>query len=298
MSPSMPAVRLADDDALIAGAFAKLPMLGPATRWKIAALPGGIANRSWLIEAADCKLVLRVPVAATAELGVDRVSEHAVLLAAAGAGLAAPLVYFDAGSGLMLAEFLAGRVWTRTDTHDERCVRRLAASLKRLHAVEPPAAARRLDYAELLASYRRSLDTTHGLRNRASAAFDGDADRRLERLRGQAQPAVLCHNDVHRRNIVDGKSLWLIDWEYAAVGDGRYDLASFACYHELDAGERQFLLESYDGPQAKGLARTFDIYCWLFDYMHLLWLEQTAGTPAEREPLAARLAHSARDIGP
>ncbi|MGH8262131.1 MAG: phosphotransferase [Steroidobacteraceae bacterium] len=288
----------ADDDAMIAAAFAKLPMLGPVARWKIAALPGGIANRSWLIEAADCKLVLRVPVEATAELGVDRASEHAALLAAAGAGLAAPLVYFDTASGLMLAQYLAGRAWTRTDTHDERCVRRLAATLKRLHAVEPPQAARRLDYAELLASYRHSLDTTRGLKSRASAAFDRDADRRLETLHAKPQPGVLCHNDVHRRNIVDGESLWLIDWEYAAVGDGRYDLASFACYHELDAAERQFLLDSYDRANANHLARTFGLCCWLFDYMHLLWLELTAGAPAEREPLAARLAHGAKDIGP
>lgn len=298
MSPSIPAARGPDDDPLIAAAFEKLPMLGPVARWKIVPLPGGIANRSWLLEATDCKLVLRVPVEATAELGVDRASEYAVLLAAASAGLAAPLVYFDVASGLMLAEFLTGRIWTRTDTHDERCVQRLAASLKRLHAVEPPAAARRLDYAELLAGYRRSLDTTHGLRSRASGAFDRDAGRCLDTVRAQTQPAVLCHNDVHRRNIVDGKSLWLIDWEYAAVGDGRYDLASFACYHELDAGERQFLLEAYDRPAATRLAQTFDAHCWLFDYMHLLWLELTAGAAAEREQLAARLAHSAKDIGP
>jgi len=298
MSPSIPAQRRTDDDPLIAAAFAKLPMLGPVARWKVTPLPGGIANRSWLLEASGCKLVLRVPVAATAELGVDRASEHAVLLAAAGAGLAAPLIYFDVASGLMLAEFLAGRTWTRADTHDELCVSRLAASLRRLHAVERPAAARRLDYAELLASYRRSLDTTHGLRSRASAAFDRDADLRLETLRAERQPSVLCHNDVHRRNIVDGKLLWLIDWEYAAVGDGRYDLASFACYHELDAAERRFLLDSYDPANAKHLAQTFDLCCWLFDYMHLLWLELTAGGAAERERLAVRLAHVAKVIGP
>src|SRR5258705_1475291 len=140
----------------------------------------------------------------------------------------------------MLAQYLAGRIWTQTDAHDERCVRRLAATLKRLHAIEPPQAARRLDYAELLASYRRSLDATRGTQSRASAAFDRDADRRLETLHGEPRPGVLCHNDVHRRNIVDGKSLWLIDWEYAAVGDGRYDLASFAGYQELDASERKF----------------------------------------------------------
>jgi thiamine kinase len=290
--------RATDDAALIADAFAKLPMLGPATRWKIAPLPGGIANRSWRLEAPDCMLVLRVPIAPTAELGVERASEHAVLLAAAGAGLAAPLIYFDAASGLMLAEFLAGRTWTLADTHDERCVRRLAATLKRLHAIEAPAAARRLDYAQLLAAYRRSLDTTRGMRSRASAAFDREADRCLERLRAEAQPQVLCHNDVHRRNIVDGKSLWLIDWEYAAVGDGQYDLASFACYHALDAAERQFLLEAYDRSAALRLAQTFDEHCWLFDYMHLLWLELTAGPADERERLAVRLARSAKVFGP
>ncbi len=108
------------------------------------------------------------------------------------------------------------------------------------------------------------------------AVLEPQADRRLAELALHPRERTLCHNDVHHRNIIDGRALMLIDWEYAAVGDPMFDLASFACYHDLDAAERLHLIESYAPRAAAVLAQSFDNYCWLFDYMHLLWLELTA----------------------
>jgi thiamine kinase len=288
------AMRNFTNDTLLERAFAALPMLGPRALWRITALAGGFANRSWLLAAADRQIVLRVPVHDTRVLGVDRASERIAIEAAAHVGLAPQLIYFDVVTGLMLSEYAAGPTWSAADTHDLDNVGRLAGRLRILHAIEPPAGARRLDYAELIAQYRRRLAAQSEGQPRNSVVLDKQADRMLASLSaaelGPALGPTLCHNDVHHRNIVDGEALWLIDWEYAAVGDRLFDLASFACYHEFNAAERIHLLEAYAPRRTAALAKSLDDRCWLFNYMHLLWLELTAAGDGECQRLLVRLA--------
>jgi thiamine kinase len=277
------------DEIVLARAFAALPMLGSMSRWQLTPLAGGHANRTWRLAAPGSSLVLRVPVEHAHELGVDRAGERAAIEAAAAVGLAPALVYFDDATGLMLTQHLAGRQWSRADAHDPHGVDRLADRLRTLHRLERPARARRLDYATLIADYRRRLDARAGGRQRASATLDAQADRRLERLAAKRRARSLCHNDVHHRNIIEGEALWLIDWEYAAIGDPMYDLASFACYHDLDAAECLHLLAAYAPRDAERLAEPFSDYCWVFDYMHALWLELTSADAAEHRRLLDKL---------
>ncbi len=290
MSPSAGVVRSKTDELALERAFTALPMLGSVARWRITPFEGGFANRSWLLAAADAKLVLRVPVHDTQMLGVDRRGERIAIEAAAAIELAPRLIYFEINTGLMLSEYVEGRLWSGADAHDARCVARLAERLQALHALALPRGARQLDFAELVASYRASLAARNGARSQERAVLEPQAEQRLAELALHPRKRALCHNDVHHRNIIDGRALMLIDWEYAAVGDGMFDLASFACYHDLDAAERRHLIDSYAPSAAAALAKSFDNYCWLFDYMHLLWLELSASDTAECARLMRRLA--------
>ncbi len=40
------------------------------------------------------------------------------------------------------------------------------------------------------------------------------------------RPAVLLHADLHERNVLINRGLWLLDWELTLVGDPLYDAAS------------------------------------------------------------------------
>ncbi len=53
---------------------------------------------------------------------------------------------------------------------------------------------------------------------------------------------VLCHNDLNVKNVLFGRSVKFIDWEYAGVGDRYFDLATVCEAFTLD--ERYFL-QSY-----------------------------------------------------
>ncbi len=59
-------------------------------------------------------------------------------------------------------------------------------------------------------------------------------------LAGPEHEPVPCHNDLlaaqlHRRT---ASGLWIVDWEYAGMGDRYFDLANFAVNNELDDGGR------------------------------------------------------------
>ena len=72
---------------------------------------------------------------------------------------------------------------------------------------------------------------------------------RIERGRGQPRhEPVPCHNDLLTANFLrDGDRVWIVDWEYAGMGDRFFDLGNFAVNNELDDGRR--------GAAARGLLR-------------------------------------------
>ncbi|MBP9841037.1 MAG: phosphotransferase [Simkaniaceae bacterium] len=59
-------------------------------------------------------------------------------------------------------------------------------------------------------------------------------------------PAVPCHLDLHSGNVIDtGHRLWLIDWEYAAMGDPFFDLATLASAEHFQEHMMDHLLQVY-----------------------------------------------------
>ena len=62
-----------------------------------------------------------------------------------------------------------------------------------------------------------------------------------------------CHNDLLPANLIDdGARVWLIDWEYAAMGDPWFDLGNLAENNELSESAERRLLELYFGePRAE-----------------------------------------------
>lgn len=86
-----------------------------------------------------------------------------------------------------------------------------------------------------------------------------------DRAHAPAPELVLCHNDPYHLNFLDDGSLWLIDWEYAGMGDAMYDLAGIG--YRLDSEGRDHLLRSYfggvDASTREHLDALIPVYiCW------------------------------------
>lgn len=257
MAPEL-AVRAALGERVATRALANVPLVP---------VPGGLSNHAWRADAGNCSYFVRLGGANAASLGVDRESECVLLEAAAEAGLSPRVHACDPRNGLMVADYVQGSPWQRTDAHEPLNVARIGAVLRKLHSMPLRAGVRGI-------SFDRQASRLEG-----QLAVAGSLDPELRRI---ARPAfaslasrgscvVLCHNDLHHLNILDdGERLWLVDWEYGGCGDPLFDLASFLCQHESTPAEREMLLEAYgDSPLVPALL--VPAACVAFDYVQWLW---------------------------
>jgi thiamine kinase-like enzyme len=100
----------------------------------------------------------------------------------------------------------------------------------------------------------------------------GEADILLRRLSTDHSRLCLCHNDLSSANILDTGSLRLIDWEYAAIGDPCFDLATVIQHHGLAEGQVECLLTAYKDPVSDEDRHHLRRYCRLYDRVLALWL--------------------------
>jgi thiamine kinase-like enzyme len=196
----------------------------PAARRALAAIPGfagavisaqlsdGPTNASFLVEHDDARYVLRLDKPEAAVLGLDRGNEKQICGVVAAAGLAPEPVRFDVEAGLYLRHYLEGRSWTRSSLARPGRLRRLAGVLRKLHGLPPVGAS----FEPLAAARRYALQ----LGTPAARALAEKAEQLAGAAGSDAEtPACLCHNDLVCQNVLESNRLYLIDWEYAGLGD-------------------------------------------------------------------------------
>lgn len=220
-----------------------IPQLAGAT--SVSPLTGGITNHNYRIEVGEDCYVLRIAGENTAELGIDRVREHACAAAAADWGVGAEVVAFLSEPQALVTRFVAGRVLSPEDVSCPDVLASAAAAIARLHAgpgfpgmFSPLSVI--ADYVQLAQQNQVALPQRlhEALRSidKLSAAAGTDSD---------LSP---CHNDLLAANMIDdGQRIRIIDWEYAGMGNRFFDLGNFAENHELSAEQEQDFLRAYFG---------------------------------------------------
>lgn len=256
---------------------------------QFAALAGGLDRRSWRLRAAGCDLVVRLGGAEGEAFGGDRGSEAVAQAAAARCGLAPELLWSDPHSGLLVARFVPGTVWSRGRARQAQTIRLIGRWLRSLHGIPLPAGLVHVDFAkraEQLAAGLPSGTLPAGVLERA-----GVQRRRL----GRPARRVLCHHDLHHLNIVGTRAgPVVLDWEYAGAGHPLLDLAGYAAYHDLDAAATRALLTGYAGRADADLETRLAAARWLFELVWLLWLEsRRAARGGESVALAGVRRHLA-----
>ncbi len=260
---------------------------------EIAAAPfrpiaGGALNRCWRAETASGPVFVRLALEEARRLGADWESEAALLAVAHRAGLApAPLLTVPT-AGLLVSEFVPGRVLAREEARGPQQLVRIARLLREVHDLAPSPGIRRLDFATQARTLESQLDAA------TYARFAAQAAAVFARLEGEQGTPVPCHNDVHAENMLEhDRRLLLVDWEYGGLGDAVYDLAGCAIHLALDAGQRERLLDAYG---ARSQAARLDDACWAYDYVQWLWYRVASAVPGERNARALGQAASAAEL--
>ena len=231
--------------------------LWPGRQARVEPLGGGITNRNFKVAVDGGTFVLRIGGKDTELLGIDRHAEHAASRIAAELGLAPEVVAFVEPEGYLVTRYVEGEVG-RVD------VEQVGRALRRLHA--GPAFPARFDSFRVVEVYRATA-LERGVA--VPAAYDrakevADA---IERGRAGVTPRP-CHNDLLNANFIDdGRRSWIVDWEYAGMGDPFFDLGNFAVNHELDEGGERQLLAAYGSDDAGALT----LMRFMSDFREAMW---------------------------
>ena len=280
-------------DLILAEALARVP--GHEDTARVAALAGGTVNRSFVVETPAGRYFLRLHEDVGLALGADHGREAQLQAAAAAAGLAPPLVYADPGHRFAISEFLAGRVWNPADFADPAQLRKLGATLRRVHQVLPPVAPP-FDLSALLEGFvgRIALaepaehPALEGLLERAAASARATGSENREK--------TLFHSDPHHSNLIELEAghLQLVDWEYAAVGDPLFDLACVLAYYPAAAAHGALFLEAA-GLKGRATGAMLGHAAWLYTLLGYLWYRvRRLDSPAEPVELEAERGMLAR----
>jgi thiamine kinase-like enzyme len=212
-----------------------------------APLGGGITNHNWRARFGETEVVLRVAGRQTDLLGIDRETERAATEAAAALGIAPEVLAFLPEHGCLVTRFVPGVPVDEGTLRAAPCLGTIARELRAFHD-RGPALDTPFDVPALAHDY---LLTTRG---HGAAVPDGAdeaaalADRIAEALVGPEHAPAPCHDDLLCANLLrDGDRLWIVDWEYAGMGDRYFDLGNLAVNNGFSEADDQRLLEAYWG---------------------------------------------------
>jgi thiamine kinase-like enzyme len=206
-------------------------------------LAGGITNRNYRVTLGGSDYVVRRPGKDTELLGIDRTAELLANETAAALGIA-PAVAAIVGD-CIVTHFVS----CRPLQHDELvgAVGEIALALRAFHdsRVQLPT---RFSVPELLEDYA-AIAQARGASLPPSYDDARAAARRIAAALGHGGERP-CHNDLLAGNLIradeDGRTL-LVDWEYAGMGDPRFDLGNLSVNNEFDEATDERLLHAYYG---------------------------------------------------
>ena len=165
------------------------------------------------------------------------------------------------GHDVLLQRRLPGEMWFDINRDFPQAVdpyiEEYARLLAQVHNLEVPYAARKVVPHVTLDSILRTIRTW------AERADDRHLIQTIDRVAGQADQAIeaspsILHGDYHFANVLlhEGHISGIIDWEFAALGDPRWDVV--AAYQLLVEFEAASAADRFLNVYLKESARTFD----------------------------------------
>jgi thiamine kinase-like enzyme len=235
-------------------------------------LEGGITNRNYLVTLGGNRYVIRVPGKDTDLLGIDRGAEREANENAASLGVAPRVVAQLEDPPCLVTEFVECEEMVPEDLRDPQTMKRVIGSLRTVHdsgAALPTS----FDSFRVVEEYK---ETAAGRGAEIPAAYDDAHDQAREieaAFSGPEHEPVPCHNDLLAGNFLRGpERIWIVDWEYAGMGDRYFDLANFAINNELTESQHSELLADYFSEEAtpRRLA-SLRLMLFMSDFREAMW---------------------------
>ncbi len=251
-------------------AIARVPAWKDASGLTVTPIDGGITNKNYRVDHGDDSYVVRIVGANTDLLGINRDHEYAANLAAGKLGIAPQVFYFIQPEGCLVTRFIKGKPLPPAELKLPENLRMVARMLKNFHSLPPipgvfwvPQIVK--DYARIARQYHitfpDNFDWLIDCLEEAEAAFARDP-----------LPQRPCHNDLLNENfLVENEHIYILDWEYAGMGDLYFDLANLSVNHEFSDEEDQLLLSFYFGEVSSMNWARLKVMRIISDYRESMW---------------------------
>ena len=179
-------------------------------------LVGGRTNKTFLVAAGDFQAVVRINSPVSSNLGIDRQREARILGLLQSTGLV-PKVYFM-NAEVLVSEFIEGECLNGKGLKNTHIMESLSVALRLVQSVKMPDESPR-NYLEYCQNYLAQLND-----DIVSSSVKAQIEAAALELDNEDWQPVICHHDLVPENIiVNERGLFIIDWEYAALGHPRLD---------------------------------------------------------------------------
>lgn len=234
---------------------------------------GGMSNKNFKVTKGFHEYVLRVPGNGSDGM-VERSSEEQNSQQACRMGINPPVIYFNAKTGIKLAEYVKN-----AETLNGATVQRISNMNKiveifqKLHHSHVRFGNEFNVFKEIL-SYERLLEKAQG------KMYDGyeivrEKVFRLEEYLNQLGVSVKpCHNDLVAENFLKAEdgTIYLIDWEYSGMNDPMWDIAALFLENNFTEENKDYFLNRYfDGKEPDNVREKIFVYQILMDYLWTVW---------------------------
>jgi thiamine kinase-like enzyme len=233
-------------------------------------LPGGLTNVNLKVACEGQTYVVRIAQAGSELLAIDRDNEHRNSVAAAEAGVGAPVIDYLQDAGLLVVGFIDGTTFTDDDLRHGGHLTRVAAACRQLH--DGP---RFVNDFDMFHIQRRYLDIVqeNGFRvPERYLEFEPKAEEIRRAFAERPMATVPCNNDLLAGNFIDdGDKIWLIDYEYSGNNEACFELGNIWSEANLNSEQLEELMEAYDGELLRHRVARARLWGLMSKYGWTLW---------------------------
>ena len=252
---------------------------------------GGLTNHTYHATLKDGReYVVRIPGEGTEEL-IVRSDERVSTELACRLDIDAQMLYFGK-DGSKVTEYIKNAVTMSADSlKDEDRMRKMAAIYRKIHSCGENTGVP-FEVFDMATGYEKIINDLN------VPMFADYAEQKAKVMAIKAQidkavnaPKVPCHNDPLCENWVEGddaeggRRLYLIDWEYAGMNDGMWDVSDVSIEAGYDEAQDEFLLKEYLGRKPSVLDKKHFLANKIYvDFLWTLWAKTRvpyAGQPME-----------------
>ncbi len=246
---------------------------------------GGLTNHTYKVVMPDgAEYVVRIPGEGTEEL-IVRSDEKKSTSLACELGVDAEMLYFG-DDGSKVTKYIPDAVTMSQELlHEPHHIEQVAEIFKKMHNCGVDTGVP-FEVFEMAEGYEKII------LDKNVPMFSDYAEKKAEIMKIKNEidnsvdiKKVPCHNDSLCENWVEGNGrMYLIDWEYAGMNDGMWDLADVSIEAVFDEECDMYLLNAYLGHEPSAIDKKHFLANKIYvDYLWTLWAK--ARVPYDGQPM-------------